>query len=206
MPTTNRLDPPRVLGILGGVGSGKSSLSGLLAEEGFVILDADREAAQILDSAGMQPILEELFGPQVLGPDGPRREKIASAIFADPPLRKRLEEAMHPRIRKTMLAELDAALAQGRSVVLDVPLLLEGGLIELCDRILFLEVPDPIREARVRARGMSAEDWRRREAAQAPLSVKRSHADQIFDNSGSIEDLRAQVRDWLRDECGPSSE
>ena len=205
MPSIFRPDPPLVLGILGGVGSGKSRLSSILAEQGLLVLDADREAGRVLASADMRPILEQLFGPEILGPDGPRKDRIAAAIFSDPCLRGRLEEAMHPRIRKILLGEMQRALETGQSVVLDVPLLLEGGLIAHCDRVLYLDVPAGLREARVRDRGMDPEDWRRREAAQAPLADKLAAADKVFDNSGTIEDLRKQVLTWLDEESDLSS-
>jgi dephospho-CoA kinase len=199
-----RPNPPLVIGILGGVGSGKSSLSALLAEQGLLVLDADREAARVLSSVEMRPILKELFGSEILGPDGPRKDRIASAIFSDPSLRVRLEEAMHPRIREFLIAKMQTGIDSGQSVVLDVPLLIEGGLIARCDRALYLEVPDHLRETRAVARGMSAEDWKRREAAQAPLLEKISHADKTLDNSGSIGDLKAQVLAWLEEESDHS--
>lgn len=200
MPPPFRPDPPLVLGILGGVGSGKSSLASLLAEQGLLVLDADREAGRVLASPEMRPILEELFGPEIFAPEGPRKDRIAAAIFSDPSLRACLEEAMHPRIRQFLLSEMRSALKSGKSVVLDVPLLLEGGLIAHCDRALYLEVPDATREARVTSRGMDPLDWRRREAAQAPLADKRAAAHKVFDNSGTIDDLKAQVLVWIREE------
>ncbi|MEZ5989112.1 MAG: dephospho-CoA kinase [Planctomycetota bacterium] len=185
--------PPLVLGLVGGVASGKSAVSAALAEAGLVVLDADRVAREVLASPELGPDLVRLFGPGVLGPDGPDRALIADRVFRDPALRGELEALTHPRIRARLEAALARALAEGSSVVLDVPLLLEGGLVDRCDVVVFVDVPDPVRRTRAQARGLTAEDWRRRERAQAPLELKRARADRVVDNSGDLAALRRAV-------------
>jgi dephospho-CoA kinase len=89
-------------------------------------------------------------------------------------------------VRREILARLEAARGAGRNVVLDVPLLLERGLIEACDRVLFVAVGDAARRARALARGMPEADWQQREASQAALADKQARADAVVDNSGDL--------------------
>ncbi len=185
---------PVVVGLLGGVAAGKSAVSATLARHGLVVLDADRIAREVLESPEARPGLLRLFGPDAIDPAGqPDRAVIADRTFRDQGLRAGLERLVHPAVHTRLEAELEAALAAGHSVVLDVPLLLERGWTERCDHVVFIDVPLQARRQRATARGMTEDDWARREAAQAPLADKRAAADTIVDNSGSLKALEQQI-------------
>lgn len=190
-------DPPPgpiVVGLLGGIASGKSVVSGILEEAGWIVIDADVLAREVLESPELRPQLVELFGPEIQDSRGALdRRRIAAAVFDDPAKRRELERLTHPPVRQRILARLAASLAAGRSVVLDVPLLLERGLLERCDHVLFIDAPDAVRCRRAAARGLDEADWRRREASQAPLAEKRRRADRVIDNSGTIAETRRQL-------------
>ena len=185
-----------VVGILGGIASGKSTASEALADDPRWIVSADRIAQEVLDSPAVVAQVAETFGAEVLGPDGrPDRAALAARVFDDPEARARLESWIHPRVRATIRARLEeAAAAQAALVVLDVPLLLEHaeqhGLLAACDALVFVDTPDATRDARAReTRGWPAGEVARRERAQLPLSEKRRRADHVLPNDGTRNQL-----------------
>jgi dephospho-CoA kinase len=181
--------PPLVLGIAGGIGSGKSSVARAFADLGFAWLDADQLAKEALDSPALRPDLEARFGSGIYGEDDcPDRAKLADAIFRDPEKKRALEGLIHPAVRQAIRAGIAEAAARGQRVLLDVPLLFEGGLAELCDQVLFVDCPAETRRARAVARGMDAQDWERREAQQLAVDEKRRRSQLVLDNSGSLEE------------------
>ncbi len=189
-----------VLGVLGGVASGKSAAAALLAGPGGLVLSADAAAHAALAEPEVRDAIRAAFGPTVLGPDGAvDRQALAAIVFRDPGARRQLEGWIHPRVRATLHAALEAARAEGRPrVVLDVPLLLEHdaqhGLARACDHLVFIEVPDAERERRAaRSRGWQPGEVLRREAAQLPLDQKRRRADVVVPNDGTPQDLEAAV-------------
>lgn len=193
--------PPIVFGVLGGIASGKSHVSRLLAGPDGLVLSADAAAHEALRDPEIVEKLRAEFGDEVLGPDGmPDREALARIVFQDPGARKRLEEWIHPVVRATLHRALENAATQGVSrVVLDVPLLLENaaehGLLALCDHLVFIDTPDADRDARaVVTRGWAPGEVARREAAQMPLGEKRQAADFVIDNRGDVESLTQNVR------------
>jgi dephospho-CoA kinase len=190
-----------VIGVLGGIASGKSAVARLLAGEDGLVLDADRLAREALDTPEVQAEVRRAFGDEVFGPDGRAdREALARRIFESPEDRARLEGWIHPRVRDRIRAGLARARRRGtRRVVLDVPLLLENdaehGLAGLCDVLVFVEV-DPEERARraSEGRGWPPGEVARREAAQMPLSEKRARAHHVIRNQGSLDDLEVAVR------------
>ncbi len=189
---------PQIWGIVGGIASGKSVVAGLFADLGFEILDADRVAAELMASPALQQEIEAALGPGLLSPEGLDRQKLADTVFQSRERLALLESLVHPRVRAELLARLEAAVEKCRSVLLDVPLLLEKGLSERCEVILFLEVPEDQRRARALARGMSEADWGRREATQLPIEEKRARATHVLDNSGSIDETRRALRTLIQ--------
>jgi dephospho-CoA kinase len=125
------------------------------------------------------------------------RRALAARVFGDPGARGVLEAIVHPPTRVRLAAALDAALAAGRSVVLDVPLLLEGGLIARCDTCVFVDASEDNRRARAASRGWDAAELRRREEAQADLAVKRARCPHTISTDGSLDDVRRQVDELL---------
>lgn len=187
-----------MVGLVGGVAAGKSLVSSLLAEAGLRVVDADAIAHEVLETDEIRAGLVELFGPDVIADDGSiDRKRIANLVFDAPDRRRALEELTHPAIRTRLLADLDAALKAGSSVVLDAPLLVERGLIERCDRVVFVFAPPEVRRRRAEQRGMSPADWERRERSQASLEKKRIHADFVLDNSGDRERTESEIRRLL---------
>jgi dephospho-CoA kinase len=198
MPAPFARDPAIVIGLLGGVAAGKTAVAGLFAERGLLVLDADRKAREVVEQPELRDAIVRRFGAGVVTADGRiDRPRLAAIVFADAEARRDLEALTHPPIRRALLAELDAAVAAGRSVVLDVPLLLEGGLIERCDVCIFVAASEPTRLARARARGWDEAEVRRREAAQAALDVKRQRCRYSIDNDRPLPDVRAQVASLL---------
>jgi len=192
-----------VAGVMGGVGSGKSTAARLLAEAlNGPHLDADAAVAQLFQDPGLVDLLDSEFGGGLKTASNTlNRAKMGERIFAQPQLKERLEAILHPRVRAMLWQGLaDAEAAEKRFAVLDVPLLLENGLHRACDQLIFVDVPDELRCARACARhGWDSDTWRKREAAQLPLVQKKSTADAILSNAGGVDDLRTQVAALLPD-------
>jgi dephospho-CoA kinase len=186
------------IGLTGGIGSGKSTASALLAERGAVVVDADRIAREVVEpgSPGLAAVVEA-FGPEVLTADGALdRPALAAVVFAEPEARARLDGIVHPLVRHRT-AELVAAAPADAVVVNDVPLLVETGQAGSYDLVLVVEAEPEIRVTRLVQRGLSEEDARARIAAQATDEQRRAVADVVLDNSGTPEQLAAQVdRFW----------
>ena len=204
-PEPEPQDPtPLVIGVLGGIASGKSRVAARLAGPSGVVIEADRLAHGVLASDELRPRLVGLFGPGVLGPEGGiDRAAIAREVFSRPDLRRELERLVHPRVREAIAAALGQARAEGRPrIVLDVPLLLENdrehNLVAACDRLVFVDAPLALRERRARERrGWAAGEVARREAAQLPLAEKRARAHHVIDNHGDLAALEAAVDELL---------
>lgn len=199
-----------ILGVLGGIGSGKSTVTRLLVEQGAEAIDADRVAHQVLREPAARDAIREAFGSGVFGADGEvDRQAVARLVFSDRRKLETLESILHPEVRRRITDRVEAFRArQGserRVLVLDVPLLAESPLRELCDEIVFVDAPDDERRRRVEARGWSADELERREAHQPSIEKKRRLADVTIENSGSLEDLRLQVESLYRRLAGEKS-
>lgn len=188
----------RIVGVLGGVGSGKSTAARALADAlGAIVLDADAEVAALLAEPAVLERLEAEFGPGLRSGGRLDRKVLGQRVFSDPGARRRLEALLHPEVRRAFHRRLQALEAAGGPgfVVLDVPLLVETGLDALCDFLVYVSLPDPERERRACARhGWSGAEWAAREAAQRSPVEKRGRADAILDNSGGVESLRVQAQ------------
>ena len=186
------------IGLTGGIGSGKSTVSALLAARGAVVIDADRIAREVVEpgTPGLAAVVDA-FGAGVLTPDGSlNRPALAEVVFAHPAARGRLDGIVHPLVR-ARAAELAAAAPPDAVVVHDVPLLVETGQAASYDLVLVVEADPETRVARLVRRGLTEEDARARIAAQATDEQRRAVADVILDNGGTPEELAAQVdRFW----------
>lgn len=184
-----------VIGLAGGVGSGKSTVAGVFAELGCLVIDSDRRARAALDRPEVRDQLAAWWGPAILGPDGRvDRARVSDIVFADPEQRRRLEGLVHPIVRQDRAGMIAEAAAAGgvRAVVIDAPLLFEAGLDRECDAVIFVDAPEAQRLERVRqARGWDEAELRRREAAQMSLEEKRSRATVVIPNNGDVAALRA---------------
>ena len=186
------------IGLTGGIGSGKSGVAALLAERGAVIVDSDRIAREVVEpgTPGLAAVVEA-FGSDVLTAEGSLdRPALAAIVFADPEARRRLDAIVHPLVR-ARAAEIAAAAPPDAVLVNDVPLLVETGQQGSYDLVLVVEADPETRVARLVERGLTAEGARARMAAQATDEERRAAADAVLDNSGTPEELAAQVeRFW----------
>jgi len=188
-----------VIGIVGGVGSGKTLVATEFKRLGASVLDADQAGHEVLRDPAVRHALRGRWGDAVLRPDGQvDRRAVAQIVFASTPEAAEelrfLERWTHPRIEQCLQDRVtELAEAGVEAVVFDAPVMLKAGWDRLCDHIVFVDAPAKCRQARCRARGWTDQQWARREAAQTPLAGKRARADQVIDNSGSIESTRCQV-------------
>jgi dephospho-CoA kinase len=188
------------IGLTGGIGSGKSTVSRLLGEHGAVVVDADVIAREVVapGTPGLAAIVEA-FGPTVLAADGSLdRPGLAAVVFADPEARRRLDGIVHPLVR-ARAGELEAAAPADAVVVHDVPLLAETGQGSSYDLVVVVEADPAVRVARLVQRGLTADDARARIAVQATDEQRRAIADVVLDNSGTPEQLAGQVERLWRD-------
>ncbi|ABP55573.1 Dephospho-CoA kinase [Salinispora tropica CNB-440] len=187
--------PVLMVGLTGGIGSGKSAVAARLAGWGAVIVDADRLSREVV-APGTEGLAEIVatFGDQVLGPDGALdRAALGSLVFTDEPGRRALEAIIHPRVR-TRTAELVAAAPPGAVVVNDVPLLVESGLGPTYHLVVVVQTALSIRLERLtRDRGMEPAEARRRIAAQADDARRRAAADVLLTNDGTRDELHREV-------------
>ncbi|MCU0723522.1 MAG: dephospho-CoA kinase [Planctomycetes bacterium] len=187
---------PFVIGIVGGVASGKSAVAGLFAERGARVIDADALAREVLGEPAVREALARAFGPSVLDASGAvDRKALAGAAFGPPPRAEELNRIVHPEVRRRLL---EAAGRGGGAAVFDAPLLLEAGMGGDCDLLVFVDAPEPVRRARAAARGWAPGEWERREACQRPVEEKRRLAGAALDNGGSLERTREQVAELWR--------
>ncbi len=188
-----------MVGLTGGIGSGKSTVSNMLAARGAVVVDADVLARQVVEPGGPAYAgVVERFGPAVVRPDGTlNRPALADIVFSDPDARADLNALTHPAV-KALIAERLAEEAAGDSVVvLVVPLLLESGRYPTAG-IMVVDCPEDVAVRRlVEHRGMTEDAARRRLAAQASRAERLTAADHVIVNDGSLADLVPAVdRAW----------
>lgn len=188
-----------ILGLLGGVASGKSLVAKQFVELGAGLLDGDRAGHEVLTWPEVKQAVRERFSERVFGADGQiDRRKLAEAVFRPSPEGRQdliaLEQITHPKIGD-LLRRQAADLAQHgtRIAVLDAPVMLKAGWDKLCDKIVFIDTPRELRYERARQRGWSQEEFAAREAVQEPVHVKRDRAELVIDNSGTPEATRTQV-------------
>jgi dephospho-CoA kinase len=188
-----------LVGLTGGIATGKSTVSEMLRELGAEIIDADRLAREVVEPG--QPAFKQIvaeFGAGIVGADGALdRKKLGAIVFADPERRKRLEALTHPAIRARFQARLDELAAQGFEglVFFDAPVMIESGNYKHMDRMVVVVTDEATQMARLRARdGTDDAEGRRKIASQMPLAEKAKLADHVIDNSGDREATAAQVR------------
>ena len=193
------------VGLTGGVASGKSTVSAILAELGAVVVDADRLAREVVarGTPGLAEVLAA-FGSSVLTEDGELdRAAMGAIVFADEPRRRTLEGIIHPLVR-ARAAELEAAAPPGAVVVHDIPLLAETGQGSRFDAVVVVDVPTEVQVQRmIDTRAMSREDAEARVAAQATREERLAIATHVIDNTGTREDLRKRVTEVFDDLTRP---
>lgn len=190
-----------VIGIAGGIGSGKSLVARQFESLGCAVIDADKLSHQVLAEPDVRDELVRWWGSDILDPAGQLdRKAIGRRVFNDPSQLRRLEDLVHPRVhalRASLRAKFDADPAVV-AVVEDCPLLYEVGLDKECDVVVFVAARPEVRLERVREkRGWTEEELKSREKNQEPLDIKAGRADHIIENSESQSQTYHQVRQRL---------
>lgn len=191
----------KVIGLIGGIASGKSAVAAEFAELGAVVLDADRAAHEVIDLPSVQQLLVDRWGRSILKSDETTdRAAVAKRVFGDSEKAASdlafLEQVLHPRIRERFEARLAELADSGANfAVIDAPLLLEAGWAPLCYWLIFVDSPRNDRLERARRRNWTETEFSKREACQMPIAEKRSQSTHTLVNSGTLAGLKNQVRD-----------
>ncbi|HZG60789.1 MAG TPA: dephospho-CoA kinase [Anoxybacillus sp.] len=191
-----------IIGLTGGIASGKSTVARMLLELGIPVIDADqiaREVVEIGEEAYLQIV--EKFGEEILQDDKTiDRAKLGAIVFNDEEKRKLLNSIVHPAVRKKMLEQKERYVKKGeKTIVLDIPLLFESNLTHLVDKIVVVYVDEHTQLERLMARnGFSKEEAKARIKAQMPLKEKVAKADAVINNNGTIEQTKKQLLNILK--------
>lgn len=185
-----------VIGLTGGIASGKSTVANFLSENGFVIVDADIASRKAVEagSSGLEEI-RTVFGDVVIQEGGTlNRKALGEIIFKDKNQREKLNAIVHPRVRDIMEAEKEEGLALDKPVVMDIPLLFENKLEHTVDEVWVVYVPKEVQIERLMARNqLSLEEAESRVSSQLSIEEKKQKADKVIDNSGSLQSLYHQL-------------
>ena len=203
----------RIIGILGGVASGKSVVAGRLKELGAEVLDADVVAHEVLREEDVKSAVRQRFGGGVIGADGEiARGELACIVFAEDEVGqsalRELEAIMHPRIGERLQQRIESIREEGKAkaIVLDAAVMMKANWHKLCDVLLFVEVSPEVRMQRAKSRGWQDGEVAAREARQTPVAEKRAVADVVIDNSGELSHTFVQVdRFWDDIQDSPSA-
>jgi dephospho-CoA kinase len=184
-----------VIGLLGGIGSGKSAAAGCFAELGAAVIDADELGHQALEEPEVRQAILQRWGEGVLTAGRVDRRRVGEIVFADASQLAFLNALTHPRIARLIARRLAAARADASvpAVVLDAAVLLEAGWDRFCTHRVFVQAPPSQRAARVGRRGWDESAWREREKSQISLDTKAAQCQYTIDNSSSLSCLREQV-------------
>ena len=195
----------KLIGLLGGVASGKTLVAEMFRRLGAEVLDADRVGHEVLRMPAVRAAVGGRWGKGIIGPDGEvNRSALAKIVFAPSPDGPRelteLERITHPEIRRRLKAEVEALARRGvKLAILDAPVMLKAGWNELCDALVFVDSPADQRLDRALARGWTAAEFAQREVSQEPVAEKQRLADFVLDNSRDVSYIQAQVeRCWQR--------
>ncbi|EHB6449455.1 dephospho-CoA kinase [Enterococcus faecalis] len=195
----------KVLGITGGIATGKSAVVALFKKAGYPIVDGDIIAREIV--AKGQPALAaivETFGPEIVLTTGELdRKKLGQLIFANPQKRELLNETLKPFLRKEILRQIEEAKKKAALVIVDIPLLYEAHYEAIMDQVAVVYVPEKIQKERLMARNqLTEEEAQQRIDSQWPIEMKKERADIVFDNQGTREETEQQVKKWLEEQTG----
>ena len=187
-----------IIGVIGDIAAGKSTVASHLETLGSTWIDADKIAKEALDEPEIRDRVAEHFGPQCVKEDGAvNRKLIASFVFGDDAPSRRnlqlLESWIHPWVRKVIRQELLNLADQETVVVLDIPLLIESKWVLVCDEVWFVTASDDLRQDRARQRGWDDDELFRRERKQLSATVKRRHSQRVFSNEGTVEELKSEI-------------
>jgi dephospho-CoA kinase len=187
----------QVIGLIGGMGGGKSEVAALLAKRGARVVSGDEAGHEALRQNDVKVLAVKHWGKQILSNRGEiDRRKLAAIVFGQEMERKALEQMVFPWINKRLHEQIALAKADPQTplVVLDAAIMLEAGWNKECDRLVYIDAPRSVRLARLsEKRGWLPKEVEDREKAQWSLTEKRNRADEVLDNSGSLEQLAGQL-------------
>lgn len=189
-----------IIGILGGIGSGKSTIAAMFGDLGCKVIQSDQQVRDAYADPQIRRMIRQWWGDEAFDSAGQvRRDWIANLIFADPEQRRRLEQLLHPWVASARDKIMQAADdAQVLAFVWDTPLLIEAGWDRQCDVLVFVKAPFEQRLGRVRQnRGWDEDQLRKRENLQTPLDKKEKISDYVISNTADLEFARGQVRQVL---------
>ncbi|NMB24448.1 MAG: dephospho-CoA kinase [Firmicutes bacterium] len=199
-----------ILGLTGGIASGKSTVANMFRSRGYTVLDSDIFARDVvMPHKPAWYAIRETFGDEYLLPDGNiNRRLLGTTVFADNAARERLNQIIHPRVIELIEQGIEASERKGEAlVVVDVPLLFEIGYDKEVDVTVVVDVRPEVQISRLQARdGLTAREAQSRINAQLPLSTKVEQAHYVIDNSGTLEETAQQVAKLLEDLLYPETE
>lgn len=191
-----------ILGLTGGIATGKSTVTAMLRERGIPVIDADQIAREVVEPG--KPAYESIvryFGEEILLPDGQiDRAKLGEIVFSDEAERQKLNAIVHPEVRRVMREQAEEAEKNGATIVfLDIPLLFESRLQHMVDKVVVVYAPAEMQLARMMERDeFDEEQAKKRLRAQWPIEQKKEEADFVIDNTGSREETEKQVEQLVR--------
>ena len=191
-----------ILGLTGGIATGKSTVSRYFFEKGYAVVDADVVARRVVEpgTEGLANIVAQ-FGTEIIQTDGTlNREKLGAMIFADAKKRETLNSLLSDLIRRAIMADTATLVnANQPLIVLDIPLLYEAGYETHCDAVMVVYTTEEVQRKRLMGRNnLSEEEALNRIASQEPIEAKKNRADIVIDNNGTMNDTYEQVETWLK--------
>ena len=190
-----------IIGIVGGIGSGKSFVAKIFGQLGCLVIHSDDQVKQAYKDYRVTEALRKWWGPMIFGPNGEiDRSAVARKVFTKPEELRRLEELIHPLVNQARqrIMQTNADNAQVVAFVWDTPLLVETGLNKQCDAIVFVDAPLELRQQRLKeSRGWDDAELESREKSQHPLDSKRKISDYVISNTAGPDQVQAQVREVL---------
>lgn len=184
-----------VIGLTGGIATGKSTASNILKEHGFYIVDADIASRKAVEkgSTGLKQV-QEVFGDQAIIDGEMNRQYVGSVVFKDESMRLKLNNIIHPIVREIMDAEKKFGLEKGKNVIMDIPLLFENKLQDTVDETWLVYTTEETQISRLKQRNqLSDDEATSRIQSQMPIEEKKQLADEIIDNNGTLEELAQNI-------------
>ncbi|WP_016910915.1 dephospho-CoA kinase [Mammaliicoccus vitulinus] len=184
-----------VIGLTGGIATGKSTASNILKEHGFYIVDADIASRKAVEkgSTGLKQV-QEVFGDQAIIDGEMNRQYVGSVVFKDEAMRLKLNNIIHPIVREIMDAEKKFGLEKGKNVIMDIPLLFENKLQDTVDETWLVYTTEETQISRLKQRNqLSDDEATSRIQSQMPIEEKKQLADEIIDNNGTLEELAQNI-------------